>query len=64
MDIDEYRRGYEAGVDSTPLDAPTDAIDYTIHGEDWRRGYDDAIAGRPFDPGEDDDGEDDDGEED
>lgn len=61
MDIDEYRAGYEAGKDSSAIFAPVDAVDYTIHSDDWRKGYDDAIAGEPFDPGED-DGETDDGD--
>lgn len=64
MDIDEYRAGYEAGVASSPLFGPTEAIEYVNGSDEYRRGYDDGVAGNPFDPGEGDDETDDDARED
>jgi len=52
MDIDEYRAGYEAGKEASALFAPIEALDYTLASEDWQRGYDDGVAGNPFDPGD------------
>ena len=52
-DIDEYRRGYEAGKDASVLLAPLEAIDYLSASEDWQKGYEDATSGQPFDPSDD-----------
>lgn len=52
-DIDEYRRGYEAGEEASVLLAPLEAIDYLSAGEDWQKGYEDATSGQPFDPSDD-----------
>ncbi len=53
MDIDEYRRGYEAGKAASVLFAPLEALDYLSASEDWRKGYEDATSEQPFDPSDD-----------
>jgi len=53
-DIDEYRAGYEAGLEASALLAPLEAMNYLTASEDWQQGYEDATSGEAFDPGDDD----------
>ena len=54
MNIDEYRQGYEDGVEASKIPGRElgDSIFALIDTPSYRKGYRDGLSGRPFEPGE------------
>lgn len=64
MGIDEYRQGYEDGVEASknPGQDLADSLLAIVDHPDYRRGYRDGLVGNEFDPGGEDGEDEGDGE--